>query len=74
MRKEVVSCLIEFMKIALKVDPIVKELATMIEGDKVDMVSKIEVSEALALIIRIYGKSIQQTMSAQIQTTLMAIL
>jgi len=52
------------MKIALKVDPIVKELATMIEGDKLDLVAKVEVSEILALIIRIYGKSIQQAMQA----------
>jgi hypothetical protein len=32
------------------------------------------VAEILAIIIRLYGKSIQQAMSAQIQTTLMNIL
>jgi hypothetical protein len=48
------------MKIALKVDPIVKELTTMIEGDKLDQIAKIEASEILALILRNNGKTIQQ--------------
>lgn len=46
------------MKIAPKVDPIVKELSTMIEGDKLEEIAKVEVSEALAIIIRTHGKSI----------------
>jgi hypothetical protein len=57
-RQEVVSCLIEFMKIAPKVDPIVKELSTMIEGDKLEEIAKVEVAEILAVIIRLNGKSI----------------
>jgi hypothetical protein len=58
-RKTVVECLIHFLKIAPKVDPIVKELASMIEGDKVDDVAKAEVAEVLAIIIRLNGKVIQ---------------
>ena len=59
MRKIVVDCLISFLKIAPKIDPIVKELTTMIEGDKLDNDQKIEVAEILALIIRMNGKAIQ---------------
>lgn len=53
-----VDCLINFLKIAPKVDPILKELSTMIEGDKVESNSKIEVAEILALIIRMNGKNV----------------
>lgn len=74
MRKTVVECLIQFLKIAPKVDPIVKELASMVEGDKVDEVAKAEVAEALALIIRLNGKVIQTAMSTQIQTSLTNVL
>lgn len=54
-----VDCLVVFLKIAPKVDPIVKELTTMLEGDKLDNLSKIEVAESLAIIIRLNGKTIQ---------------
>lgn len=57
-RQEVVSCIVEFMKIAPKVDPIVKELSTMVEGDKIEESAKVEVAEILAIIIRMFGKSI----------------
>lgn len=73
-RKTVVECLLHFLKIAPKVDPIVKELASMVEGDKVDEVAKTEVAEILALIIRLNGKVIQTAMSAQIQTSLTNVL
>lgn len=73
-RKGVVDCLINFLKIAPKVDPILKELSTMIEGDKVESNSKIEVAEILALIIRMNGKNVQPAMLTQIQTTLMNII
>ena len=46
----------------------------MIEGDKLEDNAKIEVSEILAIIIRLNGKSVQQAMSQQIQTTLLQIL
>ena len=62
-RKIVVECLIHFLKIAPKIDPIVKELSLMLDGDKVDSLSKIEVGEILAIIIRLNGKSIQAAMS-----------
>lgn len=63
-RKVVVDCLIQFLKIALKVDPILKELTSMIEGDKLDDEAKIEASEILAIMIRTNGKTVQQAMSA----------
>lgn len=62
------------MKIAPKIDPIVKELTSMLDGDKIDNNSKIEVSEILAIIIRLSGKTIQQAMSTGIYNTLAAIL
>jgi len=43
---------------APKVDPIVKELTALIENDKINGEQKIEVSEALALVIRGKGKAI----------------
>ena len=46
----------------------------MIEGDKLDDNAKVEASEVLALIIRQQGKTVQQAISSQIQTTLMTIL
>ena len=58
-RKVVVDCLIHFLKIAPKVDPILKELTIMIEGDKLEDNAKIEVSEILAIIIRSNGKTVQ---------------
>jgi hypothetical protein len=73
-RKVVVDCLIHFLKIAPKIDPILKELSIMIEGDKLENNAKIEVSEILAIIIRSNGKTVQQAMSQQIQTTLLNIL
>ncbi len=73
-RKVVVDCLIHFLKIAPKVDPILKELSIMIEGDKLENEAKIEVAEILAIIIRSNGKTVQQAMSQQIQTTLLNIL
>jgi hypothetical protein len=52
------------IKIAPKVDPIVKELTSLLEGEKLDKESKIEVAEALALLIRLHGKAIQPAMSS----------
>ena len=46
----------------------------MVEGDKTESPAKVEAAEALAIIIRLNGKSLQQAMSAQIQTTLLQIL
>jgi hypothetical protein len=36
----------------------VKELTSLLEGDKVDKESKIEVSEVLAIILKQNGKSV----------------
>lgn len=54
----VIENLLLLVKITPKVDPIVKELVSLLEGDKLDKESKIEVAEALAIIIKIHGKSI----------------
>ena len=62
------------MKIALKIDPIVKDLTSFVEGDKIDSLSKVEASEILAIIIRLNGKTIQQAMTAQIQASLQSIV
>lgn len=57
-RKTVIECLMIFLKIAPRIDPIVKDLSTMIDGDKIDNLSKIEASEVLVLIISSGGKAI----------------
>ena len=46
----------------------------MLEGDKIDKQSKIEVAESLAVIIKLSGKSIQAAMSQGIYQTLQNIV
>jgi len=70
----VIDNLLLLIKITPKADPIVKELVSLLEGDKLDKDAKVEVAEALALIIRHHGKAIQQTMSTQVYTVLSGIL
>lgn len=53
-----VDNLLLLIKITPKCDPIVKELTSLIEGDKLTKEQKIEASEALALIIKLNGKAI----------------
>jgi len=62
------------LKIALKVDPILKELSVLVEGDKLHDDAKTEASEILAILIRLGGKTVQQAMSAQIQTSLRSVV
>jgi hypothetical protein len=66
--------LLLLVKIAPKADPIVKDLASQLDGDKLDKESKIEVAETLAIIIRQNGKSIQAAMAEQISGILEGIL
>ena len=40
------------IKITPKVDPIVKELSTLLEGDKLEKEAKVELAEVLALVLR----------------------
>ena len=51
--------LLLLVKITPKADPIVKELFSLLEGDKLDKDAKVEVAEALGLTIRLHGKAIQ---------------
>lgn len=58
-RKIVIECLLLLVSTTPRVDPIVKELISLLDSDKIDGEQKMEVSEMLALIIRTKGKSIQ---------------
>jgi hypothetical protein len=57
-----------------KADPIVKDLATQLEGDKIDGEQKVQVSQALCLILREKGKTIQETVSKQVYQVLSNIV
>jgi len=57
-RRAVIDNIELLINTAPKVDPIVKELTALIESDKINGEQKIEVSEALALVIRGKGKVI----------------
>lgn len=73
-RKIVIECLLLLVKDTPRVDPIVKELTSLIDSDKINGEQKMEVSEMLALIIRTKGKSIQQAMQLACYNTLMGIM
>jgi len=57
-----------------RIDPIVKDLASLLEGQKIDGDQKATVSECLALIIRFKGKAISSAISATVYKTLTDIL
>lgn len=57
-RKLVIENLLLLVKIAPRVDPIVKELSTLLEGDKLDNESKGEVAEVIVHIAKSNGKQI----------------
>lgn len=46
-----------------RIDPIVKDLNALVDGTKIDNDQKASVSECLALIIRVKGKSISSAIS-----------
>lgn len=58
MRKLVIENLIILIKGMPRMDPIMKELNSLIDGSKIDGEQKIEVSECLALIMRAKGKNV----------------
>lgn len=66
----VIENLILLVKGLPRVDPIVKELVSLLDGPKIDGQQKELVSECLALLIRAKGKSITSTMSETIVTQL----
>jgi hypothetical protein len=49
-----------------KADPIVKDLTGQLDGDKIDGEQKIQVSQALALVLREKGKAVQEAISKQV--------
>lgn len=57
-----------------RIDPIIKELNSLLEGSKIEVEQKEEVSETLAFIIRTKGKAIQSATSQAIYATLSGIL
>lgn len=57
-----------------KADPIVKELTSQLDLDKIDGEQKMDVSQALALILREKGKAIQEAISKQVYTVLTSII
>lgn len=63
MRSVVIENLLLLIKMTPKADPIVKDLTSQIDGDKVDGEQKVQVSQALALILREKGKAIQEAIS-----------
>jgi len=57
-RKVVIECLLLLVNTTTRVDPIVKELTSLVDSDKIDGEQKMEVSEMLALVIRNKGSKI----------------
>ena len=70
----VVENLLLLIKMAPKADPIVKDLTTQLDGDKIDGEQKIQVSQALAFILREKGKAIQEAISKQVYAVLSSII
>lgn len=74
MREVVVENLLLLIKMTPKADPIVKELTSQLDGDKIDGEQKMQVSQALAFILREKGKAIQEAISKQVYTVLSSII
>ena len=74
MQKIVLENMILLVKGQPRVDPIIKELISIIEGSKVDGQQKELVSEGLALLIRAKGKNITSTISETVATQLSEII
>merc|ERR1712086_1176300 len=73
-RYVVVENLLLLIKMTPKADPIVKELTSQLDGDKIDGEQKVQVSLALALVIREKGKAIAEAISKQVYAVLTSIL
>ena len=57
-RNVIVENLLILIKMVPKADPIVKELISQLDGDKIDGEQKMQVSLVLALILREKGKNL----------------
>jgi len=73
-RQVVVENLLLLVKMTAKADPIVKDLAGQLDGDKVDGEQKVQVSQALALVLREKGKAVQEAISKQVYQVLTGII
>jgi hypothetical protein len=73
-RQVVVENLLLLIKLTPKIDPIVKDLTTQLDGDKTDGEQKVQVSLALALVIREKGKAISEATATQVNGVLTSIL
>jgi hypothetical protein len=73
-REVVIENLLLLIKMTPKADPIVKDLTSQIDGDKVDGEQKIQVSQALAFILREKGKAIQEAISKQVYSVLTSVV
>jgi len=73
-RQVVVENLLLLVKMTAKADPIVKDLAGQLDGDKVDGEQKVQVSQALALVLREKGKAVQEAISKQVYQVLTGIV
>ena len=73
-RQVVVENLLLLVKMTAKADPIVKDLAAQLDGDKVDGEQKVQVSQALALVLREKGKAVQEAISKQVYQVLTGII
>jgi len=73
-RQVVVENLLLLVKMTAKADPIVKDLAAQLDGDKVDGEQKVQVSQALALVLREKGKAVQEAISKQVYQVLTGIV
>lgn len=62
-RQVVVENLLLLLKMTPKADPVVKDLTSQLDGDKIDGEQKIQVSQALALVLREKGKAVQEAIS-----------
>mmetsp|Transcript_34907 Transcript_34907/g.53570 ORF Transcript_34907/g.53570 Transcript_34907/m.53570 type:complete len:481 (-) Transcript_34907:50-1492(-) len=73
-RMVVIENLLLLIKMVPKTDPIVKELTSQLDGTKADGEQKMQISHALALILREKGKNLQEAVSRQAYTVLSQIV
>jgi len=73
-RRVVMDNLVLLVQSLPRIDPIVKDLNAIIDGNKLDGDQKTSVSECLALIIRVKGKAISSAISQTIYKTMTEIM
>ena len=73
-RQVVTESLLLLVQLTPKADPVLKDLTTQLDGDKIDGEQKAAVSQALALIIRAKGKGVQEAISQQACSVLTSVI